>query len=105
MARRVAGHACWPIILPPGLLVILVILLLATSPALAQTAPSFSVTSTSVTPDPLTPGATATITTSVTNNGGPASGIVVDMEIYDQSAVQVFQQCTVGHAFAAGETK
>jgi hypothetical protein len=60
----------------------------------ADAAPSFSVVSTSTTPDPTKPGSTATITTSVKNSGDLASGIIVDMEIFNSGGSKVFQQYT-----------
>jgi hypothetical protein len=71
----------------------------------ADAAPSFSVVSTSTTPDPTTPGSTATITTSIKNSGDLASGVIVDMEIYNSGNVQVFQQYVPGNTFATGESK
>lgn len=74
-------------------------------------APSFSIGATSASPDPVNRGATTTITTSVTNTGTTASGIIIDMEIYDAAGVKVNQgtpsgqQYTPGQSFAAGETK
>jgi hypothetical protein len=78
----------------------------------ASAAPSFSVGATSASPNPVTPGATTTITTSVTNTGTTAaSGIIIDMEIYDAAGnkvnqgTQSGQQYTPGQSFAPGETK
>jgi hypothetical protein len=77
----------------------------------ASAAPSFSVGATSASPNPVTPGTTTTITTSITNTGTTASGIIIDMEIYDAAGNKVNQgtpsgqQYTPGQSFAAGETK
>jgi hypothetical protein len=84
---------------------------LAMLPAPAAATPSFSVNATSASPNPVNRGATTTITTSVTNTGTTASGIIIDMEIYDAAGVKVNQgtpsgqQYTPGQSFAAGETK
>jgi hypothetical protein len=66
--------------------------------------PSFTVGSTSATPSPVAPGQTATVATSVT--GGPAaSGIVVDVGIWNQAGARVVQQAYTGQSFAAGQTR
>lgn len=71
----------------------------------ASAAPSFSVVSTTTSPDPITPGATTTITTSVKNSGSLASGIIVDMEVFNSAGTRVFQQYTPGNNFGSGESK
>jgi len=71
----------------------------------ANADPNFSVASASTTPDPVTPGSTATITVSVKNSGTLASGIIVDMEVYNSGGGKVFQQYIPGNTFGAGETK
>src|SRR5262245_20597632 len=73
-------------------------------PVAVDAAPSFSIVSTSTT-DPTTPGSTATITTSVKNNGTLASGIIVDVEIFNSGGTKVFQNYVPGNTFATGETK
>jgi hypothetical protein len=70
-----------------------------------EAAPSFSVTAASVTPNPVRPGTTATITIGVKNSGSLASGIIVDMEVYDSANRKVFQQYIPGQTFGTGETK
>jgi hypothetical protein len=81
-------------------------LVLATaSPPGVAAAPSFSVTAASVTPNPVTPGTQATVTIGVTNAGTLASGIIVDMEIYDAANRKVLQQYVSGQTFAAGESR
>jgi len=90
---------------------LLLVVLLAAVPGLAPAAPSFSVGATSASPNPVTPGATTTITTSVTNTGTAASGIIVDMELYDAAGSKVNlgtqsgQMYTPGQSFASGETR
>jgi hypothetical protein len=85
--------------------------LAALLPAPAGAAPSFSIGATSASPNPVTPGTTTAITTSVTNTGTAASGIIIDMEIYDAAGnkvnqgTQSGQQYTPGQSFAAGETR
>jgi hypothetical protein len=71
----------------------------------ASAAPSFSVVSTTTSPDPVAPGATATITTSVKNSGSLATGIIVDMEVFNSANNRVFQQYIPGNSFGTGETK
>jgi hypothetical protein len=71
----------------------------------ASAAPSFSVVGTSASPDPVTPGATTSITVSVKNTGSLASGIIVDMEIFDSGDARMLQQYIPGNTFASGETK
>jgi hypothetical protein len=78
------------------------LLLLVASPALAQ---SFSVVSASVNPNPVSPGATATITVAIKNSGSLATGIVVDQEIYAASGARVNAEALGGQTFASGETK
>jgi hypothetical protein len=63
------------------LFVALLVLLLGLATLLAgpvAAAPSFSIGATSASPDPVNRGATTTITTSVTNTGTTASGIIID---------------------------
>ena len=66
--------------------------------------PSFSVGSTSATPSPVTLGQTATVATSVTG-GAAASGIVVDVGIWNQAGTRVAQQAYSGQSFAAGQSR
>jgi hypothetical protein len=67
--------------------------------------PSFTVTGTTASPDPVAPGAGTTIATSVTNTGGAASGILVDMEVYDAGGVRIHQQVATGQSFAGGQQR
>ena len=67
--------------------------------------PSFTVTGATVSPNPVSRGAGSTITTSITNTGGPASGILVDLEIYDTGGRRVHQQFTTGQSFQSGQQK
>jgi uncharacterized membrane protein len=94
---------------PRGRSLLVLVALIAVLGALgapsATAAPSFSVVSTSTSPDPVTPGATATITTSVRNSGSLASGVIVDMEVFNSSGGKVFQQYIPGNNFGTGETK
>lgn len=76
----------------------------ALPPSLAA-APSFSVTSATVTPNPVSPGVTATVTIGVKNSGTLVSAAIVDMEIFDSANRPVLQQYIPGQTFAAGETK
>jgi hypothetical protein len=56
--------------------------------SLAHAQPTFTVGTTTVTPNPVQPGVTITITTSITNTSSAlASGIIVDEEIYDAAGV------------------
>ena len=77
----------------------------AALPASLDAAPSFSVTSATVTPNPVAPGATATVTIGVKNSGTLVSGAIVDMEVFDSANRAVFQQYIPGQTFAAGQTK
>jgi hypothetical protein len=73
----------------------------------AQTAgpPGFTVTGATASPNPVSRGASATISTAVTNTGGAASGILVDMEVYSAGGTKIHQQLTTGQSFAAGQQK
>jgi hypothetical protein len=94
-----------------GALLVLLLGLATLLPGQIEAAPSFSIGATSASPNPVNRGATTAITTSVTNTGTAASGIIIDMEIYDAAGVKVNQgtpsgqQYTPGQSFAAGETK
>ena len=94
-----------------GAVLVLLLGLATFLPGPVGAAPSFSIGATSASPNPVNRGATTTITTSVTNTGTAASGIIIDMEIYDAAGVKVNQgtpsgqQYTPGQSFAAGETK
>jgi hypothetical protein len=67
--------------------------------------PGFTVTGTTASPNPVARGASTTIKTSVTNTGGPASSILVDLEVFDAGGTRVHQQYTTGLSFQAGEQK
>jgi hypothetical protein len=67
--------------------------------------PAFTVGAATASPNPVSRGASATITTTVTNTGGPASGILVDMEVYNAANVKVHQQVTTNQAFAVGQSR
>lgn len=95
-----------------GLLFCLVALLVLLRPAPGHADPTFAIGTTSASPNPVAPGVTITITTSVTNTSPAlASGIIVDEEIYDAAGVKVNQgtpsgqQYTPGQTFQAGETR
>ena len=89
---------------PLGALLALSLAAAAVPPSLAA-APSFSVTSATVTPNPVAPGVTATVTIGVKNSGTLVSAAIVDMEIFDSANRLVLQQYIPGQTFAAGETK
>ena len=67
--------------------------------------PSFTVTGTTASPDPVVPGTSTTIATTITNSGGAASGIVVDMEVYNAWGTKIHQQVTTGQSFQAGQQR
>jgi List-Bact-rpt repeat protein len=67
--------------------------------------PAFTVGPTTTSPEPVGQGATATITTTVTDTGGAASGIIVDIEVYNAADTRVLQRILSGQSFQAGETK
>jgi hypothetical protein len=67
--------------------------------------PSFTVAGATASPNPAPRGTSATITTSVTNTGGAASGILVDMEVYDGGGVKIHQQLATGQGFQAGQQR
>ena len=46
-----------------------------------------------------------TITTTITDTGGPATGILVDMEVYDAANAKIHQQVTTNQTFAAGQSR
>ncbi|HZS35062.1 MAG TPA: CARDB domain-containing protein [Methylomirabilota bacterium] len=75
------------------------------APSPVDAAPSFAVTAASVSPSPVAPGATATITIAVKNSGTAASGINVDIEVYDASNRLVFQSLADGQSFGTGESR
>jgi hypothetical protein len=77
----------------------------ATFGVLTTGPPSFTVTGTTASPDPVVPGTSTTIATSVTNTGGAASGILVDMEVYNAGGAKIHQQLATGQSFAAGQQK
>ncbi len=68
-------------------------------------APAFTIGATSAAPNPVAPGASTTVTTTITDTGGAASGINLDLEIFSSSGTRVNQQFTTGQSFAAGEAK
>ena len=41
----------------------------------------------------------------MTNTGGPASGILVDMEVYSAANVKIHQQVTTNQTFATGQSR
>jgi hypothetical protein len=74
-------------------------------PGLAGATPTFSIGATAASPNPIQPGLTMTLTTSVTNTSAEvASGIIVDEEIFDAAGVMVNQGTTSGHQYTPGQT-
>ena len=67
--------------------------------------PAFTVGTTTASPNPVGPGASTTIATVITNTGGPASGILIDLEVYSAGNVRVHQQVTTNQSFAAGQSR
>jgi len=66
-------------------------------------APAFT-SSTSVSPSSVQVNTPATVTVSAHDTGGAASGIIIDMEIYNSSGTRVNQQVTYSQSFTAGGT-
>jgi hypothetical protein len=67
--------------------------------------PSFTVTGTTASPDPVVPGTSTTIGTSITNTGGAASGLLVDLEVYNAGGTKIHQQLATGQSFQSGQQK
>jgi hypothetical protein len=67
-------------------------------------APAFSIGTASATPNPVAPGSSTVIQAAITDTGGPASGILIDLEIY-RGTTRVHQQVTTGQSFSAGQTR
>ena len=84
--------------LPPYSLTTLV---LKPRPSVATAAFSSSASSS---PTTVAPRATAAITCTVTDTGGPFTGLV-DCEIYDASGIRAAQKSWDGQAFAAGQSR
>ncbi len=57
--------------------------------------------------DPASPGTgqPTTLTASVTNTNGSASGVIVDIEIYDSGGAKAFQRVFEGQSFTSGQTR
>jgi mannan endo-1,4-beta-mannosidase len=70
----------------------------------ASASAAFSAGSTTVSPNPVWRGQTVTVQTAVRATAA-ASGILVDMEIYDSGGRKVAQQVATGQSFAAGQTR
>jgi hypothetical protein len=68
-------------------------------------APRFTVAWAAASPNAVSRGASTTISTSVTNAGGAASGIVVDMEVYNAWGTKIHQQVATGQSFQAGQQR
>jgi hypothetical protein len=73
-------------------------------PLSAATAPAFASRASA---SPATPpvGSSTSVSASVTNTGGAASGIIVQILVTDPSGAQACKKDTTGQTFAAGETK
>src|SRR5262249_27032572 len=68
-------------------------------------APGFTIGTTVAAPNPVTRGIATTITADVTDTGGAASGILIDMEIYAANGSQILQQFAAGQSFRVGRRK
>jgi mannan endo-1,4-beta-mannosidase len=66
--------------------------------------PSFTLGATTATPSPVTPGQTLTVATIVIA-GAAASGIVVDVGIWNGAGTRVAQHSVTGQTFAAGQSR
>jgi hypothetical protein len=67
--------------------------------------PAFAAAGTTVTPNPVTGGATTVIQTSVSDIGGVVSNALVDLEIYSSGGSKVYQQAISGQSFGPGEAR
>src|SRR5207245_3342728 len=76
----------------------------AAKAAAVLAAPSFTIQTTTATPTTVSVGQGETITTNVTA-GAAASGIIVDLEIYNSANTKVWQSVQSGQSFAAGATR
>lgn len=66
--------------------------------------PAFSSTASAV-PSPATVNQPVTISATVTNSGGGASDVIVDVEVYDATNTKVFQNFTEHQNFAANSSQ
>ncbi len=73
-------------------------------PKSAGKTPTFT-SSTSVSPSSVAPGATATISTTVTDAGGALSNGIVDLEVYNLAGTKVGQQAYTGQNFTANQSR
>ncbi len=75
---------------------------------LTVTAPAptaaFTIGSTTATPNPATRGGTVAVTTNVTS-AAAASGIIVDLELFNAAGTRVGQQVLSGQSFTAGQSR
>jgi hypothetical protein len=69
-----------------------------------STAPAFTASGAS-TPATVSAGQVVTLTATVTDSGGAASSVNVDMEVYNSSGAQVFQKIVSGENFSAGQAQ
>jgi hypothetical protein len=66
-------------------------------------APAFTTTATA-SPSTIAPSAVTTITAQVDDTGGPLSGGIIDIEVYDGSGNKVGQNAVTGQSFGANQT-
>jgi Divergent InlB B-repeat domain len=72
---------------------------------LAGATPTFGISGTAASPNPVQNGVTMTITTTITNTSTEvASGVIVDEEIFDATGTMVNQGTTSGHQYTPGQT-
>ncbi|HEY6018917.1 MAG TPA: hypothetical protein VIY48_03210, partial [Candidatus Paceibacterota bacterium] len=75
-----------------------------TQPSTPPTQPSFSL-SASPNPSGVSAGTPVTLNATVKNNDGPISGMLVDIEVYDSSGKQVFQQYHANQSYSASASQ
>lgn len=97
-AAKAGAGGRFTLSLPPYSLTTLVL-----KPGPSVAAPAFS-SSAVASPATVAPGAAAAITCTVTDTGGPLTGLV-DCEIYDGGGSRIAQQSWDGQAFAAGQSR
>lgn len=73
-------------------------------PKSVSASPTFTV-ATSASPSSVAPGATATISATVTDTSGALSNGIVDLEVYNSAGTKVSQQYYAGQNFAVNQTR
>lgn len=87
--------------LPPQSITLYIIPVGTTPP---PTSPAFTAT-VSVSPSTLAPNATTTLTVNVRNTGAPASGVIVNTEVYNAAGTRVNQKLKTGQNFTTNQQR